>query len=79
MERLTETENGIITVNGLFDILKEQIKKGNGNKAILISRDDEGNGYHSLFFGVTDELETLKQMEDDFHDRNNAEDVVVLG
>lgn len=78
MERLTEI-NGIITVNGLFDMLKEQIKKGNGNKAILISRDDEGNGYHSLFFGVTDELPTIKQYEDDFHDGNNAEDVVLLG
>ncbi len=79
MKRITETENGIITVNGLFDIVKEQIEKGNGNKAILISCDDEGNGYHSLFFGVIDEYKELKQLEDYFHDGNNAKDVIILG
>lgn len=42
-----------ITVDELYSILRTERIKGNGNKKILISNDDEGNGYHPLFFGVT--------------------------
>lgn len=43
-----------ITVNELVRLCKAQIKKGNGNKKILISSDDEGNEYHELFYDFTD-------------------------
>lgn len=36
------------TIKDLFEACKEQIEAGNGDKQILISRDDEGNGYHRL-------------------------------
>ena len=42
-----------ITIIQLAAILKRQIAKGNGDKKILISNDDEGNGYHELFFGCS--------------------------
>lgn len=42
-----------LTINDLAKLCKEQIKKGNGNKKIVISSDDEGNEYHELFFGFT--------------------------
>ena len=40
----------MITVKDLLKACQEQVDKGNGDKGILISRDDEGNGYHSLFY-----------------------------
>lgn len=42
-----------ITVEELSAFCKNEIKKGNGKKQILISQDDEGNGYHGLFFAFT--------------------------
>lgn len=42
-----------ITIDVLYKLCKEQRERGNGKKKILISQDDEGNGYHGLFFGFT--------------------------
>ncbi len=42
-----------ITVEQLFAECVKQIKAGNGKRRILISTDDEGNGYHELFFGFS--------------------------
>lgn len=41
--------NGL-TINDLTKYCVKQIQNGNGDKKILISNDDEGNGYHELFF-----------------------------
>ena len=45
-----------LTINQLIALCKEAKKNGLGEKKILISNDDEGNGYHELFFGVTTNL-----------------------
>ena len=42
------------TINQLKEMCEQQIRKGNGDKHILISDDDEGNGYHELFFAFTE-------------------------
>lgn len=42
-----------LTIDDLYKILADEKKKGNGKKKIMISTDDEGNGYHCLWFGVT--------------------------
>lgn len=42
-----------ITINQLFRLVKNEISKGNGNKKILLSSDDEGNEFHEMFFGFT--------------------------
>jgi hypothetical protein len=43
-----------ITIDQLLALCENEKKKGNGSKKIMISRDDEGNGYHELFFGISD-------------------------
>ena len=40
-----------VTVDVLALLVKDMQEKGMGKKKILISTDDEGNGYHELFFG----------------------------
>ena len=40
----------MITVKELLKACQEQVAKGNGDKGILLSRDAEGNGYHSCFY-----------------------------
>lgn len=41
------------TVEELMLECYEQVQKGNGKKEILLSDDDEGNGFHILFYGFT--------------------------
>lgn len=48
-----------ITVNDLYNSLKKAIDAGFGDKKILLSNDDEGNGYHECFFEVTPNLESF--------------------
>lgn len=73
-------ENLGLTVNDLFELCKEQIKKGNGNKHIIISNDDEGNGYHTLFYSFTDNKEILEYMLEEEHDGTHTVDnCVCLG
>lgn len=50
-----------IKVQDLYYICKNEIEKGNGGKKILISSDDEGNSYHELFYGITDEIDEYKE------------------
>jgi len=42
-----------LTIDELYAILRTERIKGNGGKKILLSDDDEGNGFHECFFGVT--------------------------
>lgn len=41
------------TINDLARFVNEELKKGNGEKKILISNDDEGNGYHCLYYAFS--------------------------
>lgn len=67
-----------ITVNQLLELCLNQMEKGNGDKHILISDDDEGNGYHTLFYGFTDKyLDRLLKYEHD--GTHNADNCVILG
>lgn len=68
-----------LTINALTLLCLEQIKKGNGEKHVLLSDDDEGNGYHTLFYGMQDDINELQCMQSDFHDNNDYKTVVVLG
>lgn len=43
-----------ITVEQLMKLCQMEIAKGNGKKKILLSDDDEGNGFHECFFTFTD-------------------------
>ena len=70
-----------ITVKVLKKLVDEQVKLGNGDKEILISRDDEGNGFHTLFYGFLTEGETLNDLYNQgmFHDNNDPNEIVILG
>lgn len=43
-----------VTVNHLLKLCQMEIAKGNGGKKIMLSNDDEGNGFHECFFTFTD-------------------------
>lgn len=42
-----------LTIKELKKECDKQIKLGNGDKVIMISQDDEGNGYHYLWYSFT--------------------------
>ena len=41
-----------MTVKELHEQLGELIKEGHGTKTILLSDDDEGNGFHHCFYDI---------------------------
>lgn len=53
-----------MTVKELLNECQNQVKAGNGDKSILISQDDEGNGFHPLYYSFTDDKETITQYRD---------------
>lgn len=48
-----------ITVKQLYQLCKNEITKGHGDYKIMISQDDEGNGYHYLWYS----FQTVKEFE----------------
>lgn len=69
-----------LTVKDLFVRCQEQIAHGNGDKHIVISDDNEGNGYHGLTYGFT-EIEAGEEEEYPIYDSQfkKAEDIIILG
>lgn len=67
-----------ITVKELLKLCQEQIEKGNGDKNIVLSDDPEGNGYHGMFYGFTDNSEDFI---DDIYDSETKgfDDTIILG
>lgn len=69
-----------LTINELLKFCQQQVKKGNGNKKIVISDDNEGNGYHGLFYAFTeideDEKEYYQIYDSETDDIN---EIIVLG
>ena len=69
-----------ITVKQLKNFCDQQIKQGNGDKHILISADDEGNGFHTLFYGFTSKPEDVESFLEYEHDgTHTVENAVLLG
>ncbi len=68
-------ENKGITVEALCYYCMDEIAKGNGQKHIQISMDDEGNGFHTLFYGFSsDDLGSY-----DYHDKVDKKKIILLG
>ena len=42
-----------LTVRDLANQLAEAVRDGYGDKLIIVGDDNEGNGYHGLFYGLT--------------------------
>ena len=54
-----------LTVYDLLRVCEQKVKEGHGNKKILISTDDEGNGYHELLYAINTnirEFESISEM-----------------
>lgn len=49
-----------LTVKDLLILCQEEIKKGHGDCSVMISDDDEGNGYHYLYYS----FQTITEMFD---------------
>lgn len=49
-----------VTVNDLFLACKHQVEIGNGGKKIYLSADDEGNGFHPLWYGFNAVPDSVK-------------------
>lgn len=79
-----------LTINDLLKECMKQVRKGNGDKVIMISSDDEGNSYHYLWYSFT----SIEEMEEpiefkgqvievpfEFANENIAkkEDTIILG
>lgn len=67
-----------MTIEKLYELCKMQAQAGNGKKKIVISDDNEGNGYHGLFYGFTP---VTAEFEDDIYDSlsKSSDDTVILG
>jgi len=70
-----------LTVRDLYKECKKQIDAGNGNKVIMLSDDDEGNGYHYLWYSFTNDVSEMFEYIPQEIDKDIAEekDTIILG
>ena len=65
------------TVKELKELCETQIQYGNGDKIIMISDDDEGNGFHYLWYSFS----TSNEVDDYMINKDIAskENTIILG
>lgn len=49
-----ERKNYPITVDQLWKMCVKARKEGKGSKYVLLSNDEEGNGFHECYFALTE-------------------------
>ena len=71
---------GVMTVNELMQECQMLINSGFGDKHIYLSKDDEGNGFHPLYYTFTTSKQNIEELLD-YTDVDNsvAEAIVILG
>lgn len=52
-----------LTVKDLLEACIDEVKRGNSDKVIMISDDEEGNGYHYLWYNFIEVKEYEKEEE----------------
>lgn len=50
-----------IKVKDLYRDLAMLMKQGRGDDYIVVADDEEGNGYHGIFFSVTDDPKDIRE------------------
>lgn len=72
--------NKQLKVQDLYKLCEQEIKKGNSQRLIVISDDNEGNGFHGLFYGFT-EINEKEQEYYPIYDsvETNHKKIIVLG
>ena len=70
-----------ITIKALKKECDKAIKEGFGDKKIMISADDEGNGFHGLFYGFMTDVKDIELMEEQglLCDDVDPNELVLLG
>lgn len=70
-----------MTVRDLTELCFHLIKEGCADKRILITQDDEGNGFHTLWGDCETDVGTIRRVKEctPFHDNDDPEDVILLG
>ena len=65
----------MVTVKRLLELCQQQVAKGNGDKIIILSNDDEGNGYHEMIYEFTEDVAG----NDLWGEIENPETKIILG
>lgn len=70
-----------LTVKELLKLCQEEIKKGHGDCSIMLSDDDEGNGYHYCWYNFQMAEELFGDEEEFYLDKDIApkEKTIILG
>lgn len=68
-----------VSVKELLSACRRQVDKGNGDKVVLITSDDEANAYHTLICLFNDDKEEIESVSTLFQDLNDPNNVVLLG
>ena len=68
-----------LTIKKLKKECDKQIKLGNGDKVIMISQDDEGNGYHYLWYSFSKPEEVYVEEYQLNEEIAKKEDTIILG
>ena len=74
--------NKPLTVKELLKLCQDEIKKGHGDYSIMLSDDDEGNGYHYLWYSfiTASELDDAFELENSLDERIAPKDkTIILG
>lgn len=71
--------NKPLTIEDLYRECKKQIDKGNGKKVIMISDDDEGNGFHYLWYSFCNADEVILNDYEIDERVAKMEDTITLG
>ena len=67
-----------LTVSDLLKVCKNAVDNGLGDKYVFISQDDEGNGFHALFYAFTTNVKDYADMLYQVNEED-LEDIIILG
>lgn len=54
-----------VTVKEMYEQLKKAVAEGHGDKYLIAANDNEGNGYHGVFYHYSPAEECIKDMISD--------------
>ena len=65
-----EKEIKALRVKDLYEEMKSRVEKGQGDYVVFVTDDEEGNGFHALWFKGTEIAKCDKQERKAFEDYN---------
>lgn len=68
-----------ITVEALHRYCESAMIAGNGKKYVLVSNDEEGNGYHECYFGFSEAEDILTLPGVDYPHDIEIKNCILLG